>query len=198
VPIPKHVRITTEPTADVRTVSVRGRSCRTYSSNSSQLSLGNQTSAGRSELLNCTVAVTIRDVRRAFFLDGKDARTKREAAIVILDFEFGSQKRTSWNPLNRIGVVKIQISVYEDELSDDGDDQGGQDESKELRIAARYPRSAKNSASEKTVKKAVEISLDPSSVGVSIGGLSISRETEGRVLHTAKLSSYTNGEMSLT
>ncbi len=114
-----------------------------------------------------------------------------------LKFEFGSQERRSWNPLNSISAVKIELSANEDETVDDSGGSQEPDDESELRIIGWFPRSARSTGSERLVKKSVAVALDPSALGVSGGSLSISRASEGTVVRHANLSSYRNGDLGV-
>ena len=163
---------------------------------SSQLSLGNRTPLVPAELLNCIVTITVSDVRRGFFVDGKESSKKHEGAVVVFEFEFSSQKRRSWNPLNRIDSVKIEISANEEEMEGQENDPAP-DGDQEIRILERYPISAKGAGSEKQVKKSVSLALEPSALGISGPSLSASRETESTEVRHVNLSSYANGSMCI-
>ncbi|KAH8901129.1 hypothetical protein GQ53DRAFT_740239 [Thozetella sp. PMI_491] len=164
---------------------------------SSQLSLGNRASIGPTELLNCTVTTTISDVRRGFFVDGKDGRRRHEAVVVVFEFEFGSQERRSWNPLNKINTVKVGVSADEDEIVQGSGGSQQLDDESELRIVGWFPIAAKSAGSEKLVKKKFGVTLDPSALGVSGGSLSLGRESESTEIRCANLSSSRNGDMGM-
>ncbi|KAL5340425.1 hypothetical protein BJX70DRAFT_360953 [Aspergillus crustosus] len=111
---------------------------------STQLGIGDNELISTTQLRKC-ISTTVRDVRRGYFVDGRDPTKRHEASVVVLGFEFGSQRRDTWRASRSMSHVTIRVSVDEVEeeglepgYDDDDDDDDGKADA-DVIIAAHYP-----------------------------------------------------------
>lgn len=162
-----------------------------------QLGHGSSKPVSTTKLRKCTISTSIRDVRTGYFVDGEDPSLKHTGAVVILSFEFGSQKRDSWKPWEGISNIRIQLSVEEVD-EDDFSGKGGEElefADPELQILAVYPRNARGSTSETMITRSASASLySPPGAVTATGGLSYSQQFT--LANAITVRSAPNGTMS--
>ncbi|KAL2816581.1 hypothetical protein BDW59DRAFT_9310 [Aspergillus cavernicola] len=161
---------------------------------SEQLGIGDSELVATSQLRKCTVSTIVRDVRRGYFVSGQDPSKQYEASVVVLQFEFGSQRRDSWQTWKSISHVTVKVSVDEVVDEDEQDDQNEEDDV-DLLIAAHYPRSARGVDTSLSLTKGVTATLGPSANGFAVGSVSIGREMSYSASSAITLSSYSDGNM---
>ncbi|KAL4869001.1 hypothetical protein BDV12DRAFT_168732 [Aspergillus spectabilis] len=159
---------------------------------SEQLGIGDSELISTSQLRKCTVSTTVSDVRRGYFVDGRDPSKRHEASVVVLAFEFGSQRRDSWKSWKSMSHVTVKVNV--DEVVDDGGNQANEDEA-DLLIASHYPRSAQGVDTSVSLTKGVTATLSPSANGFAVGSVSIGREKSYSASSAITLSSYAGGNL---
>ena len=155
-----------------------------------QLGVGNSQLVGTAELLKCTVATTIRDLRLGTFADGETKEKKHKAVVIVFEFEF-LQDRRSWKPGRRLESVKIDLGVYY------GDDAADGDWGK-LKIAGRYPISAEGAGTPKQITHTAGVSLEPTILlGTSVGNGTVGRESAYTLTQKEKVASFQPGDESM-